>query len=212
MIRGLDMHSFDRAIWIYGTDATNNLVDGNMLGLTPTGAFDPDAARSSSSASCIVVAAGRERQPDRRAGPREPQRDRRAATTRASPRTTGRRTTRTIQNNIIGLDPTGTQRRGAKSHGIDINTGTQYTMIGGTDPGDGNVSSGNNQEGVEISHNPLTLHNSIIGNFIGTDLTGNNAPAYAQNGQWGVHLEGDPNCNNAAVRPRHGLRDGHATT
>ncbi|HEY1737715.1 MAG TPA: PKD domain-containing protein, partial [Acidimicrobiia bacterium] len=84
-----------------------------------------------------------------------------------------------------------------KSHGIDINTGTQYTMIGGTDPDDRNVSSGNEQEGVEISHNPLTQHNSIIGNYFGTDLTGDNAFSYTQNGQWGVHLEGDPTCNNA---------------
>src|SRR5204862_5845847 len=72
-----------------------------------------------------------------------------------------------IQNNIIGLDPTGTQRRAVISHGIDINTGSQHTLVGGSGPFEGNLVSGNNQEGVEISHNPYTLYNSIIGNRIG---------------------------------------------
>ncbi len=195
VIRGLNMHAFDRAIWIYGTDATNNLVEGNMLGLTPTGAYDPTYALVGS-ATCVVMQHGAAY--NQIGAPGNANRNVVSGCDHQDIATYDWPTKyNTIQNNITGLDPTGTQRRAAQSHGIDINTGTQYTMIGGTNPGERNVSSGNLQEGVEISHNPLTLHNSIVGNYIGTDLTGNAASAVTQNGQWGVHLEGDPTCNNA---------------
>ncbi len=195
VIRGLDMHGFNRAIWIYGANATHNLVEGNMLGLTPTGDFDPNYALVNTS-TCVVLQQGAA---DNQIGaPGNANRNVVSGCDHQDIATYDWPTTRTtIQNNITGLDPTGTQRRGAKSHGIDINTGTQYTLIGGTDAGERNVSSGNSQEGVEISHNPLTLHNSVIDNYIGTDLTGNHAYSYTQNGQWGVHLEGKPDCNNA---------------
>ncbi len=205
VIRGLNMHAFNRAIWIYGTDATNNLVEGNMLGLTPTGALDPTYALVNSS-TCVIVQQGASYA--QIGAPGVANRNVVSGCNHQNIATYDYPTNHvTIQNNIAGLDPTGTQRRGAKSHGIDINTGTQYTLIGGTDPGDRNVSSGNFQEGVEISHNPLTQHNSVIGNFLGTDLTGNNAFPYTQNGQWGMHLEGNPTCNNAPCD----LDQGYAT-
>ena len=54
--------------------------------------------------------------------------------------------------------------------------------------------SGNLGEGVEISHGSGTLHNQIIGNLIGTNLTGTAAPMYARNIQSGVRLEGAAQC------------------
>ncbi|HEY3834026.1 MAG TPA: PKD domain-containing protein [Acidimicrobiia bacterium] len=195
VIRGFDMHNFDRSVWIYGTSATNNLVEGNMLGLTPTGAMDPNWTLQAAS-SCVVVQEGAVN--NQIGAPGVANRNVESGCNHQGIATYDYPTKNTtIQNNITGLDPTGTQRRPNKSHGIDINTGTQGTMIGGTDPSDRNVSSGNEQEGVEISHNSLTQNNSIIGNYFGTDLTGNNAFSYTQNGQWSVHLEGDPTCNNA---------------
>ncbi len=195
VIRGLNMHGFNRAIWVYGTSATNNLVEGNMLGLTPSGDFDPTYALVNS-ATCIVVQQGAAH--NQIGAPGDANRNVVSGCDHQDIATYDWPTQyTTIQNNITGLDPTGTLRRGAKSHGIDINTGTQHTVIGGLGVGERNVSSGNGQEGVEISHNPLTLYNSVVGNFLGTDLTGNNAPSYAVNGQWSMHLEGFPNCNNA---------------
>ncbi len=191
-IRGLVMDNWRRAIWING--GSTNTVVGNMIGLTPSGGLIPGFAYVPQS-SCIVLQGGAQSNQIGAAG----------AANRNVVSGCGHIGIATyewptknnnIQNNITGLDPTGTQARGSKSHGIDINTGTQFTMIGGTDPLLRNVSSGNVQEGIEISHNPLTQHNSIIGNFVGTDLTGNNAPAYAKNLTIGIRLEGNPDCNN----------------
>ena len=56
--------------------------------------------------------------------------------------------------------------------------------------------SGNHHTGVEISHGTGTINNQVIGNFIGTDPTGNGASAQTVNNVLGVRLEGAPDCNN----------------
>ncbi len=95
-----------------------------------------------------------------------------------------------IVNNIIGLDPTGTRRVRNWSDGIDIGRGAQYTVVGGQEPGERNVISGNEGEGVEISHFITTTLNLVSGNFIGTDLSGNNSrPAATLNRGFGISLE-----------------------
>ncbi|CAA9249218.1 MAG: hypothetical protein AVDCRST_MAG93-1672 [uncultured Chloroflexia bacterium] len=95
-----------------------------------------------------------------------------------------------IVNNIVGLDPTGTRRVRNWGDGIDVNEGVQNTVIGGTQPGEGNVISGNQGEGVEISHFITTTRNLVMGNFIGTDLAGrNSAPEVTMNRGFGVSLE-----------------------
>src|SRR4029078_2026752 len=94
-----------------------------------------------------------------------------------------------IQNNIVGLTPTGTAALPNWKHGVDINTIASFNLIGGTNPGERNVLSASGESGAEISHDTLTVENQIIGNYIGTDPTGNAGPAYAVNGSSGVHIE-----------------------
>lgn len=101
----------------------------------------------------------------------------------------------TIQNDIVGLAPSGQAAIPNRSHGIDVNSGTEYLLVGGTGADERNVLSGNSREGIEISLGTKTLYNQIVGNFIGTDTTGNAAPSFAANGQWGVHLEGKSACS-----------------
>ena len=100
-----------------------------------------------------------------------------------------------IQNNIVGLNPAGTARLGNRSHGVDVNEWSSYTLVGGYDPADRNVVSGNYQTGVEISHNFGTQHNMVIGNWIGTSVDGESAPSYASNPQFAVRLEGHASCD-----------------
>ncbi|HEX2117793.1 MAG TPA: hypothetical protein VHF91_01300, partial [Acidimicrobiales bacterium] len=75
-----------------------------------------------------------------------------------------------IQGNFIGTDATGTQRLG-NSGGIVIQGGSNY-LIGGTEPGAGNVISGNGvpsegfifENGIEVSDvTGLTVQGNIIG-------------------------------------------------
>ena len=71
-----------------------------------------------------------------------------------------------IQGNFIGTDATGTLDRGNSGNGIEI-IGTNNT-VGGTAAGAGNVISGNNNSGINVNGES----NQILGNYIGTDVTG----------------------------------------
>jgi probable HAF family extracellular repeat protein len=71
-----------------------------------------------------------------------------------------------VAGNYIGTDATGTRARGNRS-GIVLE-GVSNNFIGGTDPGSGNLVSGNRQDGVALSGSD----NLVEGNRIGTDVTG----------------------------------------
>jgi hypothetical protein len=73
-----------------------------------------------------------------------------------------------IQGNFIGTDPSGRFKRANGQDGINV-TGAPGTLIGGTNAGAGNLISGNNSDGIEIV---LTGATRVLGNYIGTDITG----------------------------------------
>lgn len=75
-----------------------------------------------------------------------------------------------LQGNLIGTDATGTRALPNNPVGVQIANGAG-NVIGGPEPGAGNVISGNRSEGIELftSFLPATV---VQGNFIGTDRTG----------------------------------------
>jgi hypothetical protein len=75
-----------------------------------------------------------------------------------------------IVGNSIGIDATGTQPVPNGNDGVLLDA-SPNNVIGGTDPGAGNVISGNAVAGVEIQ-NPASLGNSVLGNIIGPDVSG----------------------------------------
>ncbi len=79
-----------------------------------------------------------------------------------------------IVGNIIGLDASGTSALGNALAGISLYDASS-NIIGGTDAASRNVISGNS-DGIKINSgvNPAS-GNQIIGNYIGTDITGNAA-------------------------------------
>ncbi len=96
--------------------------------------------------------------------------------------------------NIIGLTPSGKGRLANVAVGVDINYGSSYNVVGGTLQGERNVISGNGREGVEVSHHSDTPEtyptaNRVIGNFIGTDPTGESAQVYTHNGSFSQGLD-----------------------
>jgi len=77
----------------------------------------------------------------------------------------------TIAGNFIGTDITGTSVAGFGNdeNGIEISGGGGSNTIGGLASGDRNVISGNTLSGIEID---TSDNNLVVGNLIGTDLTG----------------------------------------
>ncbi|MCT7954700.1 DUF4347 domain-containing protein [Laspinema palackyanum] len=75
-----------------------------------------------------------------------------------------------ILGNFIGTNVTGTQDLGNRGSGIVIRNAPN-NRIGGTTVNARNIISGNGFYGIEISGNEAN-DNQILGNFIGTDVTG----------------------------------------
>jgi hypothetical protein len=92
----------------------------------------------------------------------------------------------TVSGNYIGTDKDGSSDLGNAYHGVYIFAGAQNNVIGGDTPGESNLISGNDQNGVQISGFE-TDGNTVSGNYIGTDATG---LIDRGNSQDGVYIEG----------------------
>jgi titin len=77
-----------------------------------------------------------------------------------------------IEGNFIGTDVTGTSGLGNVFSGVTLSNAPVNT-IGGTVPGAGNVISANQNSGIVFQGTGTAL-NLVQGNYIGTDVTGNN--------------------------------------
>ena len=93
-----------------------------------------------------------------------------------------------VIGNYIGTDVNGAAKLGNTQSGVYVFYASNNT-IGGTEPDARNVISGNGEHGVYIGHSGAT-GNQVIGNYIGTDVTGTQALGNTQNG---VHSGNSPN-------------------
>jgi hypothetical protein len=73
-----------------------------------------------------------------------------------------------VQGNFIGTDSTGTARRANLGIGVNM-TSISNNLIGGTNPGDRNLVSGNYNRGISVSGGS---NNLIQGNYVGTNAAG----------------------------------------
>jgi tetrahydromethanopterin S-methyltransferase subunit B len=92
-----------------------------------------------------------------------------------------------IEGNFIGTDITGTKALGNSDSGVAI-IGSFANTIGGSTPEMRNVISANGRDGIWMSSG--AMRNLVLGNFIGTDVTGSNALG---NSRAGVFIESAPN-------------------
>lgn len=86
----------------------------------------------------------------------------------------------TIVGNRIGTNVAGTAAL-ANLRGVEVIFGSSANTIGGSGAGDGNVISGNTQQGVRIAGSGVT-GNAVQGNLIGTDAAGTAAVPNGTNG------------------------------
>jgi CSLREA domain-containing protein len=76
-----------------------------------------------------------------------------------------------VQNNFIGTNSAGTAPLPNLGDGVTISAGAQNNVIGGAAAGERNIISGNAQRGVGIGGQNTVL-NKVLGNYIGTDVSG----------------------------------------
>ena len=88
----------------------------------------------------------------------------------------------TIQGNYLGTSPDGSSSLGNGS-GIHFEGGPSDNIIGGSSPEERNLISGNAGFGIIISGHGAD-RNRVIGNYIGTDITGTVALPNEQDGLW----------------------------
>jgi hypothetical protein len=197
VIRGLSLYRFWRSIQLDGFDADGNAIVGNFVGTNPAGTYStPDWVRSANGG--ILINNGSSNDIGRPAIA-----DRNVISGNAASgvyHTHEGTTDNDTRNNIIGLSPLGDRRLPNKLEGWDANLGASFNTMGGTAPMEGNVSSGNVGSGAEISHGlhttgwngGPTVGNRVIGNLIGTDVTGTRIQAGGvafANSHYGVHIE-----------------------
>ena len=77
----------------------------------------------------------------------------------------------TVSGNYIGTDVNGTVAIPNDGDGVHISNGARHNVIGGNNPGERNVISGNDSVGVSITDS-ATMNNTVHGNYIGTDANG----------------------------------------
>lgn len=76
-----------------------------------------------------------------------------------------------IRGNLIGTDPSGTADLGNNGYAIDI-IDSANNIIGGTTSSDRNLISGNHGFSAIIIEGPTSTGNQILGNYLGTEITG----------------------------------------
>ncbi len=92
-----------------------------------------------------------------------------------------------VKGNFIGTDFSGTAAIGNSLHGLFINNGSN-NVIGGLTADERNIVSGN-FDGIVVM-GPTSTANTIVGNYIGTDVTG---AVDLGNSRRGVHFAGNNN-------------------
>ena len=167
------------AVWLNGPGVISNIVSGNYIGLDSTGAAiigNTDGVGIVNGASYNVIGGTTPGERNVISG----NNDRGVSLT-----DTGTGYNR-VSGNYIGLNAAGTAALGNRGQGVGLMNGANFNIIGGPTAGERNVVSGNNDQGIAL-WNTGTADNTIQGNYVGTDASGNSGLG---NGQNGIYLNG----------------------
>ena len=178
-IRGLALYDLYNGIRLYEDGASRNLIVGNFLGTDADATFQAPSDWGAGHGVHAISGAS-----FNRIGTPDPA-DRNVISGNAyvgiridNENSDGN----VIQNNIFGLTPDGNANLSNGKMCVDIQWGPSNNIVGGTDPGQRNVCSGHVYAGFDLSHNTSTSNNYIVGNYVGTDVTGTQAFSWTANG------------------------------
>ena len=161
LVRNVISGNLGAGVWLAGPGVSNNVVQGNFIGLNATGTaavpnnFAGIRVEDGATGNLISgnVISGNTSEGLRLIGPG----------TMAN----------VVQGNFIGTDASGMNSVPNGDIGIDVFGGAASNWIGGTTSAARNVLSGNPEQ-IRLS-DAGTMANVVQGNFIGTDATGLNA-------------------------------------
>ncbi len=161
-------------VWLVGSTATGNLVEGNLIGTDVSGEH---ALGNMTNAGIYIQGA-----PNNTIGGTAPGSGNVISGNRYGIYITlSTAIGNLVAGNLIGTDKAGAVAMGNTNVGIFIDPGAQSNTIGGTAAGAENVISGNAGDGIDIVGSGTT-GNLVAGNFIGTNATGTVAIANGGNG------------------------------
>jgi titin len=147
----------DQAVYLYGSAASGNEVEGNYIGIDATGQEDVGNSRSG-----VYVEAPDNRVGGTASGARNVisgnGHDGVALAARGNE----------VAGNYIGTDATGQNDLGNSRMGVVLWSSASNSIIGGMAEGASNVISGNDSYGLFLS----SSDSKAEGNYIGTDVTG----------------------------------------
>ena len=161
-IRGLALFGHGTGIELIGESADGNVLAGNMIGTDAGNAFERCCGIG------VIVNIG----PDQNSIGTPDLADRNVISGNGSygiRMNHGETSQNLIQNNIIGLDATGQFNR-TQAIGVDLQWWTWGNQVGGTGQYEGNIISGHNSGGMDMSHS--ATNNLVLGNRIGTHPDG----------------------------------------
>ncbi|MDB5351612.1 MAG: hypothetical protein JWN86_2859 [Planctomycetota bacterium] len=177
--RNLISNSGEVDIQVFGSDATRNVIQGNLIGtnLAGTKALIGTGSRLNQPTAIGVWINGA---PGNLVGGDTPAASNLISGNDAGVEILGPQATRNrVAGNRIGTDLSGTSSLG-NQFGVFL-SGSPGNTIGGLTPGERNVISGNTILGIRVS-DPSARANLIVGNYIGVDASGLNPLGNTTNG------------------------------
>jgi hypothetical protein len=155
----------EHGIGIWEADTTYNVVVGNYIGVDATGT-------QSLGNNATGVGLGSGAQYNRIGGATPGERNIIGGNYWAGVGLWGTGTmSNTIVGNYIGTDASGTVSLRNYGAGVGLREGAQFNQVGGAEPGEPNLISGNEDAGVWLSGSD-TVSNTVINNYIGVTSEG----------------------------------------
>ncbi|MBP6471721.1 MAG: hypothetical protein KA773_14840, partial [Chloroflexi bacterium] len=162
VIQGLAIYNWHRQIQVLGDRAYNNTIAGNFLGTNAANTFTQSAPGLEGEGLRIQLGAH-----DNLVGGTTPAARNIISGNDQDGLDLEAANANIVHNNYVGLKQSGAAALMNIADGMDVAEGAANNWIGGLNPGERNVISGNGRDGLEISHDVRTQGNQFVGNFVG---------------------------------------------
>jgi hypothetical protein len=186
LVMGLAINRFTGSgIYISGSGASGNVIQGNYIGTDPSGEIDLGntlyGVRIQNGASNNLIGGSTFAHLNLISGNES------SGVYIYGSGTDGN----VVSRNYIGVDIDGDTGMGNGTYGVSLSNGSQWNIIGGDTVHERNVISANDSYGVRI-YGTDTISNTVSGNFIGVDASGGVALG---NDGYGVYLANNAHSN-----------------